>query len=254
MGLESGEFITDLVPNWPLPGDYRREGDDHFRLIKKVLRNTFPNLNGPVTATPEELNASSTATASQITELKKHVVPMRVIMGFSGTELQVPEGWALCDGRTVAGFGVVPDLRGRFLLGADTTHPAGSLGGTATAVTATAGVHNHVNTPVALTEAQMPSHAHRPWVNGGSGSGTGSTERFGNTQDVAIAGDGDSGSAKQYLLKNGANKQLVEATGGGQTHTHGMDTGGGHGHSVDITPPYYALAFIIKTSEYTEPV
>ena len=44
----SGKFITSLVPANPLSSDDRREGDDHIRGIKNVLRNTFPGLNGPV--------------------------------------------------------------------------------------------------------------------------------------------------------------------------------------------------------------
>lgn len=44
MGLESGSFISDLVASNPTGGsDYVSSGDDHLRLIKSVLQNTFPN-------------------------------------------------------------------------------------------------------------------------------------------------------------------------------------------------------------------
>ena len=37
-------------------GDSISQGDDHIRNIKKSIKNTFPNVSEPVTATAEELN------------------------------------------------------------------------------------------------------------------------------------------------------------------------------------------------------
>jgi len=47
MGIETGEFITDLDPAWPTANDSISMGDDHLRLIKTVLKNTFPEAKGP---------------------------------------------------------------------------------------------------------------------------------------------------------------------------------------------------------------
>lgn len=47
MGLESGNYIYDLVQANPPAGDQRKEGDDHIRLIKKALQQTFPHVTGP---------------------------------------------------------------------------------------------------------------------------------------------------------------------------------------------------------------
>jgi microcystin-dependent protein len=41
MGLESGTFVDDLVTTNPPGGDDKRQGDDHLRLIKTVLKNTI---------------------------------------------------------------------------------------------------------------------------------------------------------------------------------------------------------------------
>jgi microcystin-dependent protein len=41
MGLESGTWVDDLVVTNPPGGDSKSQGDDHLRLIKNVLRNTF---------------------------------------------------------------------------------------------------------------------------------------------------------------------------------------------------------------------
>ena len=44
MGLEVGTFIDDLVTSNPIgAADDMNKGDDHLRLIKAVLKATFPN-------------------------------------------------------------------------------------------------------------------------------------------------------------------------------------------------------------------
>lgn len=56
MGLETGNFISDLDVANPVPTDKRRFGDDHFRLLKSVLRNTLPNADGAINPSVEEFN------------------------------------------------------------------------------------------------------------------------------------------------------------------------------------------------------
>jgi hypothetical protein len=47
MGLESGSFLDDLNVANPVGAvDKRKEGDDHLRLIKTVLKATFPGMAG----------------------------------------------------------------------------------------------------------------------------------------------------------------------------------------------------------------
>lgn len=48
MSLETATFVADLDPSNPGPTDLKSQGDDHLRLIKQVLQNTFPGANGPV--------------------------------------------------------------------------------------------------------------------------------------------------------------------------------------------------------------
>lgn len=68
MALETGTFINSLVATNPVSGDTVAQGDDHLRLIKSTIKNTFPNLTAAVTATAAELNKLDGATAS-VTEL-----------------------------------------------------------------------------------------------------------------------------------------------------------------------------------------
>ena len=57
MGLETGSFIATLVATNPVGAtDPKSQGDDHIRLIKKALQNSFPRISTTVEATPAELN------------------------------------------------------------------------------------------------------------------------------------------------------------------------------------------------------
>lgn len=56
MGLESATYINQLVTAWPLGTDQIRYGAHHLRLIKLSLQNTFPDIDGAVVLTKEELN------------------------------------------------------------------------------------------------------------------------------------------------------------------------------------------------------
>ncbi len=46
MALETGSFIDDLVITNPLGADAKNKGDDHLRLVKKVVKATFPGMTG----------------------------------------------------------------------------------------------------------------------------------------------------------------------------------------------------------------
>jgi microcystin-dependent protein len=245
MGLESGTYISDLVSNWPLATDKRREGDDHLRLIKQVLKNTFPNLNGPVTATPQELNALSSDLSAALAAVIPHLVPIRTVVMFSGTENLIPAGWKLCNGQTDANLGVLPDLRDKFVVGFSSGKPLFSTGGAASVSSGVAGAHTHTVQGVALSLAQMPTHNHRVY---GSDAGGGDIDPLAAASS-AVAGTADGTNA--YLGSNGSSTKILEDTGSGQPHTHGMDSAGDHAHTVATLPPYYALAFIIKVTGYT---
>lgn len=59
MPLESATYVDDLVSTNPLGTDDVSLGDDHIRLIKSVLKNTFPNLDGALTTKLAVLNGVS---------------------------------------------------------------------------------------------------------------------------------------------------------------------------------------------------
>lgn len=56
MPLESGTYISDLQPDWPTGQDPESAGDDHLRLLKQVIKNTWPNIDAALTGTPGKFN------------------------------------------------------------------------------------------------------------------------------------------------------------------------------------------------------
>ena len=56
MGIESATFVTQLVDTNPTSSDNANQGDNHLRLIKTTLLNTFPNITGAVTVSHTDLN------------------------------------------------------------------------------------------------------------------------------------------------------------------------------------------------------
>lgn len=56
MALESASYIDGLVPANPSSTDSVSQADDHLRLLKSVIKNTFPNITGPLTVTQAQLN------------------------------------------------------------------------------------------------------------------------------------------------------------------------------------------------------
>lgn len=72
MGLESATLIHELDPANPVGGsDPKSQGDDHIRMFKAAVQNTFPNVEGAVTASHAELNILDgvTATAAELNKM-----------------------------------------------------------------------------------------------------------------------------------------------------------------------------------------
>lgn len=59
MGLETGTYVNDLNTANPTSTDPKSQGDDHLRLIKSVLKNTFAGFPGLVVATGTEAQGAT---------------------------------------------------------------------------------------------------------------------------------------------------------------------------------------------------
>ena len=64
MALESGDFVNDLVITNPTASDPVSQGDDQLRLIKKVVKQSFPSIDAAVNA----IHTGASAPAVSITE------------------------------------------------------------------------------------------------------------------------------------------------------------------------------------------
>lgn len=69
MALETGNYISDLVQTNPTGSDPIAYGDDHIRLLKKTIKQTFPNISGAVTKTHTAINNIPDNTTQAIQDL-----------------------------------------------------------------------------------------------------------------------------------------------------------------------------------------
>lgn len=247
MPLESATYLHQLEPSNPPATDQLRQADDHLRLIKSVLQATFPNIEGAVTKTHEELNASAFS------------YPIGIVSLWYGSSGSVPSGWAICNGQTVsrtdnAGTITTPDLRGKVAMGALAgTYEQGSSYGSATAsgtaesggahthAVASSGGHSHTVTVQghALTVNEMPAHTHSVAASQSGGSGAVEGGYTGSSQAIT---SGSTGGGQAHT--HGAT--IAADTG---AHTHTTDSGGAHTHTVSgvsTLQPSLALHYIIK--------
>lgn len=137
-----------------------------------------------------------------------------MIMLWSGSIGSVPAGWALCNGSNGT-----PDLRDRFVVAAGSTYAVGATGGSADAIVVS---HTHTATSV-VTD---PGHTHGVnyfynFTGGGIGVNFLTNTPVTGTFNIPTASTG-----------------ITVAT----TNT----TAGTSGTGANL-PPYYALAYIMKT-------
>jgi microcystin-dependent protein len=231
MPLEAATYLDDLDITNPAATDGITDGDNHIRLIKQVLKNTFPNISAAMTAREYELNTG--------------FIPIGGVIEYTGSVVSIPAGWVLCAGQTGLtrsdGGGTInaPDLRDKFVVGAGSTYAIGATGG------ATTHDHGAATGSTALTESQIPGHVHTGTTNNSTNTPT--YNRF-NTS-VANRREGDS-TTHDYQVGNSSFSEAI----GSYTHSHAFttaSTGGGAGHTHPITsasslPPYYALAKIMR--------
>ena len=141
-----------------------------------------------------------------------------MIMLWSGSIGSIPAGWALCNGSNGT-----PDLRDRFVVAAGSTYAVGATGGSADAIVVT---HNHTAT---VTD---PGHLH-----------TGVTRNPQGTIRYTLTGSTGVGTNITTGLGDTTSQSTNTATTG---VTVANAATGSSGTNANL-PPYYALAYIIKT-------
>lgn len=139
-------------------------------------------------------------------------LPTGAIILWSGSLGAIPGGYVLCDGNNST-----PDLRDRFVIGAGSTYAVAATGGSADAIVVS---HTHTAT---VTD---PTHTHATTTTYGA--------------QVPSSGNNAAGFTGGQPLGNVAINNA--STGISVTNS----TTGVSGTSANL-PPYYALAYIMKT-------
>lgn len=255
--LTDGNFfmitVVDAQGNLEIMGVTSRNVDTFT--VNRAQENT------PARAFPEGSVVELRLTAGSIGEIASQLttdilaatqLPRGIITMWSGATNAVPSGWALCDGNNGT-----PNLKDRFIVGAGQSYGVGNTGGnwtqTPSVWTNAAGTGIQV-AGTAINTSQMPWHTH----SGSVGSDASiqvqdSIQSSGTGEWLADDSFGSLGWSPYPIrkpLKEFSASLSISGTGGNQPHYHGV-TDNGHAHTaaasaIDVRPPYYALAFIMK--------
>jgi len=159
------------------------------------------------------------------TQITSSLFPAGGIILWSGSTASIPSGWVLCNGSNST-----PDLRDRFVVGAGSSYGVNATGGASSVTLATSQIpaHNHSASSSSSTTIHDSGHSHTISALRPSESG--------NTISTSTGG------AAVTASTNSATTGITAST---STSTSIGNTGGGGSH--ENRPPYYALAYIMKT-------
>ena len=164
MGLESNDTntIEGLDQTWPLGNDPTLDGDNHLRLIKRVLKAMFPGEGGsgfsePIIATETEINhltGLQQNVQQALEDLNEYDGILRrrlcgpnglILPTFNISSYAVPNGW-----KRLA-------VNENYMMVATTTEFQGLYGGKNDPILFT---HNHSQPTIKITAANLPPHSH----------------------------------------------------------------------------------------------
>jgi hypothetical protein len=147
--------------------------------------------------------------------------PSGGIIMWSGSIATIPSGWYLCDGNNST-----PDLRNRFIIGANADDSGTAKTSVTGSATQTGGSKDAINVSHTHTATVTdPGHRHT-WGYGLEGDD-----------------DGYGGSNAEYTRIGGSDASVIQIATTGITVSN--STEGSSGTNANL-PPYYALAFIMK--------
>lgn len=210
--------------------------DDHPHYTLKATLTAKGSMYGASAAsTPAELAVGTDgqtllADSAQSTGLAWGVaggiVPVGGIIMWSGSVASIPANWALCDG--TAG---TPDLRGQFVIGADADSGGSWDVGDSAGDTTKDIRHNHDDGTLA-TDSDGHDHAVGTLTTGQGGSGN------------------SKGTDPSILVSRNTHTHTISGSTASDSHSHDVtgSTANAGSTTQDIMPPYYALAFIMRTA------
>ena len=140
-------------------------------------------------------------------------IPVGGIIMWSGSIVSIPTGWALCNGANGT-----PNLQDRFVVAAGSGYAVGATGGSA--------------------DATLVSHSHT----GSTDTGGVHNHTFSAILNIAGPAVLDGGNDAVYNSSTG-----TTSNHNGHQHTFTTSVEGVSATNANL-PPYYALAFIMRTS------
>jgi hypothetical protein len=214
------------------------ELDTEFTAISAAIASKSDSNSPTFTGTPLAPTAASGTNNTQIattafaTTVAAAAFPIGGIILWSGSVASIPSGWALCNGSNGT-----PDLRNRFVVGAGSTYAVDATGGSADAI-----VVSHTHT--ATTTSTQGAHSHFVVRNLEAGNeGTLSASNY-IARRGAFGGDfsydfASSTDVANIGLTSSATPSISSSTTNASTGSSGTNAN---------LPPYYALAYIMKTA------
>lgn len=188
MPVEIALYPTQLNTALPASSNFVSEGDDHLRLVKTVMKTTFPNLGGAWNATQTEANYLVGVTSA----IQAQLDSKGAITGQTWT------GTHVFPSTTTIG-GLTPTIRG--YLETVTSDAQAQLNARALKAGDTySGTHNFTGATV-----RVPTLAP-----GATGDGAASVD-FANALAFASALPGQSGNARKVVTTNGASASWTDA-------------------------------------------
>ena len=184
-----------------------------------------PTFTGTPLAPTAAAGTNNTQIATTAFVAAFSAVPAGVIVMWSGSIASIPSGWALCNGSNGT-----PDLRDRFVVGAGSSYAVAATGGSKDAIAVS---HTHTAT------VSDPGHAHEIVSSGRGRSSPGNDPVFFNTKTRSGSASFEGVSASTVTANNGTSSETTGVT-------VGISTTGSSGTNANL-PPYYALAYIMKT-------
>ena len=185
------------------------------------------DLNSPaLTGTPTAPTASAATNTTQIATtafVLANSIPSGLISMWSGTIATIPTGWVLCNGSNST-----PDLRNKFVIGAHTDSAGVAYSTVTGSNTQTGGTKDAIvvsHTHTATSTVTDPGHLHT-FTNYSNAGGASDTPIIGSSNTLTT------------VSTNSAVTGISVAT----TNS----TEGSSGTNQNL-PPYYALAYIMKT-------
>ena len=200
------------------------EIDNEYNAISNAISSKADTNSPALTGTPTAPTATAGTNTTQIATTAFAIangIPSGCIVIWSGSVASIPSGWVLCNGSSGT-----PDLRNRFIVGAGSTYAVWATGGSADA---TLVAHSH--------GVSDPGHAHGVSDPGHSHSLVGSFQTLGTAGSVGtfvyISGSSTGAATTGISIQGNTTGISIASSGSSATNAN--------------LPPYYALAYIMKS-------